>query len=363
MAILKPHKRALLLLTLTALVLALFPMRTEAVTKAQVDAACEDSVEQLAEYRAARADFERADDEYWGVVNELDVLERKQGRIQGSVNSHSDDLLAIQDKIEDQAVQLYMMGGFSNPGIILSASSVDQYLTTSEFLTAATIGGQENIDDLIAARGELDRFQVELDGVHDDLEVAEDDALVAKDNHQTAMENEQAAYNKLSNRCASLQKQYEIEQAEIAARAKQQRAGSVQVGSFICPLPRGANSFRDTWGAPRSGGRSHKGTDIFAAWNAPVYAVAAGRVSTGDYGLGGKIIWLTANNGVAYYYAHLSGWNVSNGQTVSQGQTIGSNGDSGNAQGGSPHVHFELHPGGRGGSAVNPYPTLASACK
>jgi len=363
MVLSKAHKRALLLLTLTALVLALFPMRTEAVTRSQVDTACEDSVEQLAEYRGARADFEHADDAYWGAVNDVDVLERKQGRIEGSVNSNSDELAVIQDKIEDQAVQLYMMGGFSSPGIILSASSVDQYLTTSEFLSAATIGGQENIDDLIAARGEFDRLQVTLDGVHDDLEVAEGDALIAKDDHQLAMDREQAAYNKLSDRCASLQKQYEIEQAEITARARQQRAGSVQVGSFICPLPRGANSFRDTWGAPRSGGRTHKGTDIFAAWNAPVYAVAAGRVSTSSYGLGGKIVWLTANNGIAYYYAHLNGWNVSSGQSVSQGQVIAFNGDSGNAKGGSPHVHFELHPGGRGSSAVNPYPTLASACK
>jgi len=363
MAVLKAHRRALLLLTLSVLVLAMFPMRSEAVTKSQVDAACADSVEQLADYRAARAEFEEADDAYWGVVNDVDVLERKQGRIEGSVNSNSDELVVIQDKIEDQAVQLYMRGGFSNPGIILSASSVDEYLTTSEFLSAASVGGQESIDDLIAARGEFDRLQVTLDGVHDELEVAEDDALIAKDNHQVAMENEQAAYNKLSDKCASLQNKYEIEQAEKAARAKQQRAGSVQVGSFICPLPRGGTSFRDTWGAARSGGRSHKGTDMFAAWNAPVYAVAAGRVSTGNYGLGGKIIWLTANNGVAYYYAHLSGWNVSGGSSVSQGQVIGFNGDSGNAKGGSPHVHFEIHPGGRGSSAVNPYPTLAAACK
>lgn len=363
MALLKAHKRALLLLTLSALVLALFPLRSEAVTKTQVDAACTDSVEQLAEYRAARADFEEKDDEYWDAVNEVDDLEGRQGRIEGSVNSNSDELVDIQAKIEDQAVQLYMMGGLASPGIILSASSVDEYLTSSEFLSAATIGGQENVDNLIAARGEFERLQDRQAVLHDDLEVAEGDALVAKDNHQVAMEAEQAAYNKLSNRCASLQKQYEVEQAEKAARAKQQRAGSVQVGSFICPLPRGGNSFRDTWGAPRSGGRRHKGTDIFAAWNAPVYAVAAGRVSTSNYGLGGKIIWLTANNGVAYYYAHLNGWNVSSGQSVSQGQVIGSNGDSGNAKGGSPHVHFEIHPGGRGGAAVNPYPTLAAACK
>ncbi|MGB7860798.1 MAG: M23 family metallopeptidase [Acidimicrobiia bacterium] len=363
MAALKAHRRALLFLVLTVMVLSLIPMGAGAVTRSQVDAACEGSRVQLEEYRAARAEFEAADDAYWGVVNDIDVLERKQGRIEGSVNSHSEELSTIQQQIEEQAVELYMRGGFSTPGIILSASSVDELMTTSEFLSSAAIGGQESIDNLIAAKGELDRFQVELDAVHVDLEVAEDEALVVKDDHQAAMEAEQAAYAKLSDRCASLQKQYEVEQAEIAARAKQRASGSVQVGSFICPFTPGRTSFRDTWGAPRSGGRSHKGTDMFAAWNEPMYAVAAGRVSTSNYGLGGKIIWLTANNGVAYYYAHLSGWNVSSGQTVSQGQTIGFNGDSGNASGGSPHLHFEIHPGGRGSSAANPYPTLAGACK
>lgn len=102
---------------------------------------------------------------------------------------------------------------------------------------------------------------------------------------------------------------------------------------------------------------------MMAAFNEPVYAVAAGKISIRNGGLGGKTIWLTAGNGVAYYYAHLNNWNVPNGASVSQGQTIGFNGATGNAYGGAPHVHFEIHPGGRGSSAVNPYPTLVGACK
>ena len=363
MAALKAHRRALLLVPLVAVVASLFPMPTHAVTKSQVDAACEDSREQLAEYRAARAAFQEAALDYDAILNDVDRLERKQDRIQGSVDSHSEDLVVIQSQVEEQAVELYMLGGFSNPGIILSASSVDQFLTTSEFLSAATVSGQESINDLIAAKGELNRLQVDLDENHDVLKVAESQSADLLALQEQAMGREQAAYSALRGRCKELTVKYEAEQAAARAAAAQRARGSVQVGSFICPFTKGRTSFADTWGHARSGGRTHKGTDLFAAWNEPMYAVAAGRIIVKTAGLGGKAIWLTASNGVAYYYAHLNDWNVSNGQTVSQGQTIGFNGDSGNARGGSPHLHFEIHAGGRSGPASNPYPTLVAACK
>lgn len=363
MAVEKPNLRALLVVLAVAMIAGLFPQTTQAITKKEVDAACTDSRAQLDQLRDARAEFESAATEYEAALDRVARIERRQASVEGSVESHAEELESIQHKLEEQAVELYMRGGFSNPSIILSASSVDEVMTTSEFLTSAAIGGQGSIDDLLAAKGELGRFQSDLADVRTELKDAEANTLLVRDKQESAMAKEQAAYSKLSENCKVLQAKYEKEQAEAAARAKQRVSGSVQVGSFICPMTPGRTSFIDSWGAPRSGGRSHKGTDLFAAYGEPVYAVAGGSVRVGSSGLGGKTIWLTASNGVSYYYAHLSGFNVGNGATVGQGQTIGFNGDSGNAQGTSPHVHFELHPGGSGSSAVNPYPTLAGACK
>jgi peptidoglycan LD-endopeptidase LytH len=126
---------------------------------------------------------------------------------------------------------------------------------------------------------------------------------------------------------------------------------------WVCPL-QGGYVFADTWGAPRSGGRTHQGTDMIATRGTPIVAVVDGVATPKSNTLGGTTISFLGVDGNRYYYAHLDSY--ANLGPVVKGTVIGYVGDTGNAKFSTPHLHFELHPGG--GAAVNPYPTIAANC-
>ncbi len=127
-------------------------------------------------------------------------------------------------------------------------------------------------------------------------------------------------------------------------------------------FPVGGNaSYSDDFGDFRRGPpvHPHKGNDIFAAFDTPIRAPFDGVVRfVEEGGLGGKSIYVTTADGTFYYNTHVSFFSpdVSSGSKVTQGQTLGGVGDTGNAKGTSPHDHFEIHPGG--GEAVDPKPIL-----
>lgn len=127
--------------------------------------------------------------------------------------------------------------------------------------------------------------------------------------------------------------------------------------SLRCPV-QGSMRFMNDWGFPRSGGRFHEGNDLFAARGTPAVAVVSGIAVQTVGRLGGNQVKLAGDDGVSYYYTHLDSFGSAG--RVSAGATVGYVGSSGNAAGGPPHVHFEVHPGG--GAAVNPYPRISAVC-
>jgi murein DD-endopeptidase MepM/ murein hydrolase activator NlpD len=129
------------------------------------------------------------------------------------------------------------------------------------------------------------------------------------------------------------------------------------IKGLVCPVPGGA--FSNDWGQPRSGGRVHQGTDVFAPAGTQNLAIIGGSVSYASEDLGGQVAYLNGSDGNVYYYAHLSQF-VGGARSVAQGEVIGLTGNTGNAAGNSPHTHFEIRLGGA--TKVNPYPTLAAIC-
>jgi murein DD-endopeptidase MepM/ murein hydrolase activator NlpD len=140
----------------------------------------------------------------------------------------------------------------------------------------------------------------------------------------------------------------------------------LSAGGYVFPIY-GTASFGDSFGGPRPGVRGgwHHGEDIFAPLGAPLLAVADGTLHTiGFNRLGGYRLWLRDELGNEFYYAHLSAYSplAVEGRRVEAGDVIGFVGDTGDADGGSPHLHFEIHPAAMVGlgydGVVAPYPIL-----
>jgi peptidoglycan LD-endopeptidase LytH len=116
----------------------------------------------------------------------------------------------------------------------------------------------------------------------------------------------------------------------------------------------------DTWGAPRSGGRKHKGVDIFAPRGTPVRSTTDGVVlRVGTARLGGQVVTVLGPGLNVHYYAHLDRFGRFRlGDVVRQGDVLGYVGDTGNARGTPFHLHYGVYTPTRG--AVNPWPMFSA---
>lgn len=141
----------------------------------------------------------------------------------------------------------------------------------------------------------------------------------------------------------------------------------------VFPHDTTAVNFWDSWGARRSGGRGHKGTDIMSPRGTEILAAADGVVADlGSGRLSGYFIRLDHGDGWATTYMHLNNdtldtdddlgglWTaihptIAVGTEVKAGDVIGYVGDSGNAENTQPHTHFEVK---KDGEKINPYPFL-----
>ena len=339
-------------------------------------------------------------------------LEYEISELQASIDFAQIQLAKTEQRLEEFAVELYMGSTSVASLAVLFNATGDEYEAGLEYLREVSGVDDDVINQLRVFRRELvrqtDRFaeasaeQVIVTAELEELAVQLQDDLVAAQSVYDELVEQQRIEEEERLRQEEEERQRREEEARRRAEEAARQATSTTSttsaattstsspaattttsgddtgsstttvastttttppvsGNGACPVA-GAASFTDSWGAPRSGGRTHQGVDMIAARGTPLVAIFSGaikRISISS--LSGKSLWLRASNGDEFYYAHLDGYGaISVGQSVPEGYVVGYNGSSGNAPDWLPHLHFEFHPGG--GVAVNPYPLVKSVC-
>ena len=145
------------------------------------------------------------------------------------------------------------------------------------------------------------------------------------------------------------------------AGGNEKDAGSVELHSHFFPVrgPHGSRGPVGEFGAPRDGGRVHKGFDVVARCGTPLAAAVTGTVVKRAYDArldGNYIVLRGLGERRKYWYAHMIHPSTfRKGDLVHVGQIVGHVGKTGNARTVGCHLHFEIHVSGH---PVNPLPYL-----
>ncbi|MGH9266912.1 MAG: peptidoglycan DD-metalloendopeptidase family protein, partial [Acidimicrobiales bacterium] len=293
----------------------------------------------LKEVRGAQAtldalveDFERARNHLEQIAGEIQVAEERIRILEAEVQ-------AAQAAMNKRAGSVYRSERLALVNVLLAARTFREFVSAVGMMRSVAVRDARVLDRVRQFKAEAARMREELEG--------------RRIQQQALIEELGQRQKKVEASLATLGRKYEKVKAEVQKR----KAG------FAFPV-RAPYSYTDSWGAPRMVGTKyyhrHEGTDVFALRGTPLVAVVDGVVErVGVDVLGGIKLWLRSpGDEWTYFYAHLTGYarGIANGVHVRKGEVLGFVGNTGNARGTPPHLHFETHV--PSGAPINSYPIL-----
>ena len=319
---------------------------------------------------------------------ELDIAETEKQL--AAVEARANEM---RDGLEAQAVRQFVGAGGPDFPLFIDLDETNDVLTADVLASVAANTVVADLDEFDAVMSDVEETREELALRQDEAEAAvtafaalqataeEEVVLLGEIEEQRLIDEAVQQELERQQRIRDEQERREREASAAAAAAASAAATPAQAAStpssgsrsasaqvaptpapanagsgLVCPVA-GPRSYADTWGAARSGGRRHEGTDIMSPSGTPLVAMEAGRVEFRSNKLGGLTLRLYGASGTRYYYAHLSRYEGSN-RSVAAGDVVGYIGRTGNTS--ANHLHLQVHPGG--GRAVNPYQYVRRAC-
>ena len=269
---------------------------------------------------------------------ELDALQIREDDLRAQRLRLTQKKEATAIKIRARALRIYAGEGVADLDLLLRSEDANEFARNIDIIGVAQRRDAALLEEFRDDERQLDENEAALAALTELKKAEVEDLIIEQE--------------VLGESLATLQEQLSF---VLSGQA-------IALGGFVFPVGAPFN-FASTFGAPRMTGtkyeHTHQGNDIFATGGTPLYATSRGVIARKAVAvLGGNKLWLVAADGTQYYYAHLSAYadGIEDGAVVEAGQVLGYVGDTGNARGTPPHLHFEIHPGG--GAAIDPYPIL-----
>ena len=249
-------------------------------------------------------------------------------------------------------------GTVSYWSILFNSESFSELLDRLADIDAVMAYDNQVMDELIAIREEIIALRTQLETSRAEEQAARDQQAAKQAEQQAKVAEAQKLLDQINADVAEVNRQLDAEseaaaeiQAEIAQKQKQleeqRRQNNITIDSetsYLWPLP-GYYRLSSLFGYrihPITGkAHSHTGIDIPAPGNTPILACKSGQVVTSAYHYSyGNYVVIDHGNGNSTLYAHMSSRAVSEGDMVTQGQTIGYVGTTGSSTGN--HLHLEV---------------------
>lgn len=292
---------------------------------------------------------------------ELDATEARmkenEDTLQGLQRDYDDKRQALGKRMRD----IYIHGQISYLDVLFGAKDFNDLMTRMDLLKRIIRRDYNLVTEVAAVRDQLELKQAELEKDRETQAEQESRAHKARLDMEEKVGRQQALIERLKTDKALIDQQYEELMAasrQVGAMIRERGDGGMQVsgsGAMIWPISGPVTSEFGWRVHPITGSqRFHSGVDIGGDYGQSVHAAQSGTVEYAGWISGyGNAVIINHGGGITTLYGHNQSLAVSEGQSVSQGQTIAYCGSTGNSTG--PHCHFEVR---RNGEPVSPYSYL-----
>ena len=336
-----------------------------------------------AELKETRAELRQAKREERDITKEIAEVEGRINKTEEHLANVKNRLKQIADRTTELVARIdltqkrldnrrrilarrvrdnYQRGNTSYMQVLLRSRSVHDYLSRSYYVERIVDSDKKLVDDIKKDKKLLEQDKKELDLKAAQQKIVKADLEDSYSQYRSDVHRKRELLEEIREDRAKLEVALnELEEAsydiENRIRALQDtprgraRSAIAFTGGFIKPAHGPVTSRYGMRHHPILGrSRMHNGVDIGAGYGSAIFAAASGEVIFSGYMRGyGNTIVIDHGGGISTLYGHCSALLVSEGQSVSRGQTVARVGSTGMSTG--PHLHWEVR---RNGSPVNP---------